>query len=64
MIIVKIENGENIERSLKKFKRKVDKTKMIKELRDRQTFEKPSVRKRRMIQKAKYVSDKFSDNNE
>jgi small subunit ribosomal protein S21 len=44
MIIVPIKDGENIERALKKFKRKFEKTGVIRELRDRKTFEKPSVR--------------------
>jgi small subunit ribosomal protein S21 len=45
MIIVPVKEGENIERSLKKFKRKFEKTGIIKELRDRQSFTKPSIRK-------------------
>ena len=34
MIIVPLKEGENIERALKKFKRKFEKTGVIKELRD------------------------------
>ncbi|MBR4438126.1 MAG: 30S ribosomal protein S21, partial [Bacteroidales bacterium] len=41
MIIVPIKDGENIERALKKFKRKFEKTGVIRELRGRKTFEKP-----------------------
>lgn len=55
MIIVPIKEGENIEKSLKKFKRKFEKTGVIRELRSRKTFEKPSVRKRMALQKAIYV---------
>ena len=36
MIIVQVKEGENIERALKKFKRKFEKTGVIKELRNRQ----------------------------
>ena len=55
MIIVPIKEGENIERALKKFKRKTEKTGIIKELRTRQAFQKPSVVNRRKMMKAEYV---------
>lgn len=55
MIIVQIKEGENIERALKKFKRKFEKTGIIRELRARKTFEKPSVKRRAQIKKAIYV---------
>jgi small subunit ribosomal protein S21 len=55
MIIVPIKEGENIERALKKFKRKFEKTGVVKELRARQAFQKPSMRKREEVKKAIYV---------
>ena len=55
MIIVQVKEGENIERALKKFKRKFEKTGIVRELRSRKTFEKPSVKKREMMNKAIYV---------
>jgi small subunit ribosomal protein S21 len=55
MIIVPVKEGENIDRSLKKFKRKFEKTGVIRELRARQAFIKPSVRRREEIKKAIYV---------
>lgn len=55
MIIIKVGNGENIERALKRYKNKFTKTKVVKQLRDRQEFEKPSEKKRKQKQKAKYV---------
>ncbi|MFO7368792.1 MAG: 30S ribosomal protein S21 [Bacteroidales bacterium] len=55
MIIVPIKEGENIERALKKFKRKFEKTGVVKELRSRQAFVKPSMRNRELIKKAIYV---------
>ena len=55
MIVIPIKEGENIERALKKFKRKFEKTGVIKELRSRQAFLKPSVIKREMKKKAVYV---------
>ena len=56
MIIVQIKDGEPIERALKKFKRKFEKTGIIKELRSRQAFQKPSVTKRKKMMKAVYVN--------
>ena len=55
MIIVQVKEGENIERALKKFKRKFEKTGIVKELRARQAFEKPSVTNRKKMIKAVYV---------
>jgi small subunit ribosomal protein S21 len=55
MIIVPIKEGENIERALKKFKRKFEKTGVVKELRSRQAFQKPSQRKREVVKKAIYI---------
>ena len=55
MIIVPIKEGENIERALKKFKRKFEKTGIVRELRSRKTFVKKSVQRREEIKKAIYV---------
>lgn len=55
MIVVPVKEGENIERALKKFKRKFEKTGVVKELRNRQAFEKPSVAKRKQMMRAIYV---------
>ena len=55
MIIVPVKEGENIERALKKFKRKYEKTGVVKELRRRQAFIKPSVKNRKQKQHAVYV---------
>ena len=46
MIIMPVKEGENIERALKKFKRKYERTGVLKELRRRQYFTKPSIAKR------------------
>ena len=54
MIIVPVKEGENIEKALKKFKRKFEKT-GVKELRRRQQFDKPSVLKRLKMEHAVYV---------
>ena len=55
MIIVPVKDGENIERALKKFKRKFEKTGVVKEPRARQQFDKPSVKKRLKMERAVYV---------
>ena len=55
MIIVPVKEGENIERALKKFKRKFERTGVTKELRRRQQFTKPSVKKRLAMEHAVYV---------
>lgn len=55
MIVVPVKEGENIERALKKFKRKFEKTGVVKELRSRQQFNKPSVVKRLAMEHAIYV---------
>ena len=55
MIIVPVKEGDNIERALKKFKRKYEKTGIVKELRSRQAFEKPSVTNRTKMMRANYV---------
>jgi len=57
MIVVPIKEGENIEKALKKFKRKFEKTGVVKELRSRQQFDKPSVIKRQQKIHAVYVQN-------
>jgi len=54
MIIVPIKENETIDKALKKFKKKFEKTGVIKQLRARQAFEKPSVTRRTEIKKAVY----------
>lgn len=55
MIIIPVKEGESIDRALKKYKRKFEKTGVVKELRERQKFTKPSVIKREEKLKAIYV---------
>lgn len=55
MIIIPIKEGENIERALKRFKRKFEKTGTMKELRARQAFSKPSIERREAMKKAVYI---------
>jgi small subunit ribosomal protein S21 len=62
MIIVKVDNKNSIEKALKQYKSKVIKTRQMSELNDRKTFVKDSVKKRKELQKAKYVQKKFKSN--
>ena len=55
MIIVPVKDGENIERALKKFKRKFETTGVVKELRSRQQYDKPSVKRRLKMEHAIYI---------
>ncbi|MCF8302969.1 MAG: 30S ribosomal protein S21 [Bacteroidales bacterium] len=55
MIIVPVKEGENIDKALKKLKRKFEKTGVVKELRERQKYTKPSDSKRQQKMKAIYV---------
>jgi len=61
MIIVPVKEGENIDRALKRLKRKFEKTGVVKELRERQKFTKPSVKRREEINKAIYVQGLHTD---
>ena len=54
-VVVPVKEGENIEKALKKFKRKFEKTGVVKELRARQQFDKPSVLNRLKRERAIYV---------
>ena len=55
MLIIPLKEGENIDRALKRFKRKFDKTGAMRQLRTRKQFTKPSVRERQKLLKAQYV---------
>ncbi|MDP2423804.1 MAG: 30S ribosomal protein S21 [Bacteroidales bacterium] len=55
MIIIPVKEGESIDKALKKLKRKFEKTGVVRELRDRQKFTKPSVVKREERLKAVYI---------
>ncbi|RLZ12665.1 30S ribosomal protein S21 [Faecalibacter macacae] len=54
MLIIPVKDGESIERALKKYKRKFDKTGTVRQLRARQQFTKPSVANRIKMSRAIY----------
>lgn len=55
MLKIKVQEGESIERALKRMKRKFRNTKVLQTLRENQQFTKKSVKRRREIQKASYI---------
>ena len=55
MLIIPVKEGENIDRALKRLKRKFDRTKTLKNLREKKHFTKPSVAKRARKIKATYI---------
>jgi len=59
MLIVPIEKGNNIERTLRKFKRKFEKVGVAKEVRRRRYYQKPTVRKRLELAKAIYIEKTY-----
>lgn len=54
MLIIDGKDCENIDRALKKYKRKFERTRTLNNLRERRYFTKPSVNKRKQMQKARY----------
>lgn len=54
MLIIPVKEGENIERAIKKYKKKFEKTKVMRQLRERKQFTKPSISKRQEKIKASY----------
>ncbi len=57
MLRIEIKDGENIERALKRYKRKHRNVKVMQNLRENQFFTKPSVKRRREVQKAEYIQN-------
>ena len=55
MLVINIKENESIDKALKRFKKKFEKTGILKELRARTAFEKPSVTRRNEIKHAAYV---------
>ena len=54
MLIIDSKDCENIDKALKKYKKKFEKSKVLLQLRERQSFTKPSVKRRGQILKAIY----------
>lgn len=58
MLVISVKEGESIDRALKRYKRKYDRTGVSRELRGRQQFIKPSVVRRKEVLKAAYIQHK------
>ena len=63
MLIINIKENESIDKALKRFKKKFEETGVLKALRARTAFEKPSVRRRTEVLKAAYIQKKFASDN-
>lgn len=63
MIIINVKEGESLDRALKRFKKKFEKTGVVRELRARQAFEKKSVTRRIQRKKAIYKQALNQENN-
>jgi small subunit ribosomal protein S21 len=61
MLIIDVKDGESIDRALKKYKRKFERSGVLKELRRRKHFVKPSVARRNEVLKAAYREKMFGD---
>lgn len=55
MLIIKVKDGEKIDRALKRLKRKFRDTKVLQTMRDKKEFTKPSILKRQQMKKAQYI---------
>lgn len=59
MLIINVKEEESIDRALRRYKRKVNSTRVIRELRNRKHFIKPSVKRRNQVLSAAYRLEKF-----
>ncbi len=61
MLIIDVKSGESIDRALKRYKRKSIQTRVLREVRSRKEFTKPSVQRRKETLKAIYRENKFGN---
>ena len=54
MVEIKLRKGESVERALKRLGKQVDREGVLKSVRERRAYEKPSVKKRKRMKKAKF----------
>ncbi len=64
MLIIDVKDNEGIDKALKRYKRKYQQSQIIQELRRRQHFTKPSVKRRNEILKAQYKQQKQQEEGE
>lgn len=63
MLVINIKENESIDKALKRFKKKFEKTGVLRELRSRTAFEKPSVRRRGQVLRAVYRQKLYAADN-
>lgn len=61
MLIINVKEEESIDRALKRYKRKFQRTGLLKEIRKRKNFTKPSVQRRNEILNAEYREKNYSN---
>ena len=61
MLIINIKDNESIDRALKQYKNKFNRSGQMKELRRRKHFTKPSIERRTEVLKATYIQDKYGN---
>jgi len=54
MLLINLKENDTIDKALKKYKKKFERTGVVKELRERQQFTKPSVKRRKQLINARY----------
>ena len=61
MLIIDVKDSESIDKALKKYKRKFERSGTLKQLRRRKNFTKPSVECRTEVLKAVYKQEKYGN---
>lgn len=61
MLIIDVKEGESIDRALKKYKRKFERSGVLKEIRKRKHFTKPSIERRNELLKAEYRQKMYGE---
>ncbi|GAA4821622.1 30S ribosomal protein S21 [Algivirga pacifica] len=63
MLVINVKDNESIDRALKRFKKKFERTKVLRTVRARAYYEKPSVTKRNAKIKAAYKQKLYAEQN-
>jgi small subunit ribosomal protein S21 len=64
MLIIEVKEGEPIDKALKKYKKKFERSRTLKSLRSRKAFTKPSVERRTEVLRAVYKQDTYGFKND
>ena len=57
MLIIDARESDTLDKALKKYKKKFEKAGILRELRERQTFTKPSIKRRQTVLRAGYIQN-------